>query len=85
MTQELISTRVIELVAKASNREPSPDLAQHRFDELGLDSLDTMSLIFDIEEAFDLAVSEDEISQVRTVGELIEGVHLLVSRTLPAT
>jgi acyl carrier protein len=35
------------------------------------DSLDTVELVMRLEESFDLEVSEDEMSRLRTVGDLI--------------
>ena len=50
----------------------------HLFDDLALDSLDTVDLIVTLELAFGERVDEAEAKQARTVGE----VYALIGRTL---
>lgn len=40
-------------------------------DELGLDSVDLVEVVMDIEEEFDIAIADEEIQQVRTVDDLV--------------
>ena len=51
-----------------------------RLDSLGLDSLDLIELLFEIEEAFDIRVPQDGASAIRTatVQDMIDNVDKLV-------
>ncbi len=40
-------------------------------DELGLDSVDLVEIIMDIEESFDISIKDEEIQQVKTVNDLV--------------
>lgn len=40
-------------------------------DDLGLDSLDALSLIMNIEEAFSIEISDAEAEQFKTVGDIV--------------
>jgi len=40
-------------------------------DDLGLDSLQAVSIIMNIEDEFDISVSEDELTNVQTVGDVV--------------
>ena len=41
-------------------------------DDLGADSLDLVELVMALEEEFDIEVSEDELKDIRTVGQAFE-------------
>ena len=41
-------------------------------DDLGADSLDTVELVMALEEEFDVAVDEDELEGVETVGQALD-------------
>ena len=44
-------------------------------DDLGADSLDLVDLVMALEEAFDIEVAEDELKDIRTVGEAFELIY----------
>ena len=44
-------------------------------DDLGADSLDLVELVMALEETFDIEVAEDELKDIRTVGEAFELVY----------
>jgi acyl carrier protein len=48
-------------------------------EELALDSLDGMSIIFDLENAFEIEIPEDAAEKAKTIGDLVEGVRQLVA------
>ena len=41
-------------------------------DDLGADSLDLVELVMALEEEFDIEVAEDELKDIRTVGQAFE-------------
>jgi acyl carrier protein len=41
-------------------------------DDLGADSLDLVELVMALEETFDIEIAEDELKDIRTVGEAFE-------------
>lgn len=48
-------------------------------DDLGLDSLDSMGVVVDLETEFDIEITDDQIESWRTVGDVIRTVQGLVS------
>lgn len=48
--------------------------------DLGLDSLDTVELILDIEKAFNLTIPDEEVQNIRTVRQAIEAVMVELKR-----
>ena len=75
---EPLEQQVIGIIASAKNRDPADITVATPMEELGLDSLDGMSIIFDLENAFDIEIPEDAPAKAKTVGELVEGVRTLI-------
>ena len=57
--------------------EMRPD--QSLSDDLGLDSLDLLDLIYAIEVKFDVKVPDDHINRIRTLGDVNDSVIELMS------
>lgn len=72
MTKDEIQQKVLEIFVEEFelNRQQLTDEAT-LYDDLGLDSLDAVDLVVALEKAFALKLqNEDDIRQVRTVGDL---------------
>jgi acyl carrier protein len=54
-------------------------------EDLGLDSADTIELVFEIEETFDLEVPDDDQEKLKTVRELTNYVEEWLRRRPPPT
>jgi acyl carrier protein len=72
-----IESRCIELIAKSKNVPPSTVLMDSSFDELQIDSLDKINLSFAVEEMFAIQIPDDSLNSLRTVGDVVRGVHRL--------
>ncbi|MCL2539630.1 MAG: acyl carrier protein [Oscillospiraceae bacterium] len=44
-------------------------------DDLGADSLDVVDLVMSLEEEFDLEIPDEEIENVKTVGDLVKFIE----------
>jgi acyl carrier protein len=47
----------------------------HIYDDLGLDSLDCLEIICDIEEEFNIQISDEEFNVIKTIDEIISLVY----------
>lgn len=74
---EDISTRVIDLIARSKSIPPETVTAGTTFDELNIDSLDKINLSFEVEELFSVEIPDASLNSLRTVGDVIAGVHRL--------
>jgi acyl carrier protein len=79
-----IATRCIELIAKSKNLPPSSLTLDSTFDELQVDSLDKINLSFEVEEMFSIAIPDDSLSSLRTVGDVVRGVERLLAQKTAA-
>ena len=50
-------------------------------EELGITSLDSISLVFDIEDKFGVEVPNDALKSVRTIRDIVDGVDALIQTT----
>lgn len=50
-----------------------------KLEELGLDSLGSLELVFEIEEEFKIKVPDDQIRELRTVRAVCDGIEALRS------
>jgi len=81
MTEEKsIRDRVREVVASQLGLSDNQFTDNARIkDDLGADSLDTTELIMELEEEFDLNISDDAAENVATVGDAIRFLEELAS------
>jgi acyl carrier protein len=52
--------------------------------DLGFDSLDTISLLFELENAFQISIPDERARSIRTVREIVDGVRFLKSNPPPS-
>lgn len=73
-----IAEKVIEAVAKVAKRKTGEVRLDSRFDDLGMDSLDRVCLVFELEQMFDISIPETEVQDIQTVGDIVNrlGPHL---------
>lgn len=69
-----IVARVIRIVRKQAEIEGRIDMNACLEDDLGLDSLDFVELIMNIEEEFGIEITDEVAEQVRTVEQAIHAV-----------
>ena len=68
-----LEAKVIEFIAsKVDNVDASTITTASKFDELGLDSMDTIQLLFDAEDTFDVTFDGEEVKTLRSVGDIID-------------
>jgi acyl carrier protein len=73
MTTDLraaVSNTVRYIICEAESDQPL-DEATRLVGDLGLDSLDKIELIQELEDEFDVFIDEDDLSNVKTVGDLV--------------
>ncbi len=77
MSDEL-NQRVINAIAK-TKRIPSESITMDStFLDLGIDSMDAVEILFELENEFDINIPDDEVRSVRGIRQMCEGVERLV-------
>lgn len=67
-----VSERVIDIVAEQLGVDKEKVKPETSFvNDLGADSLDTVELVMELEEEFDINIPDDAAEKIQTVGEAI--------------
>ena len=77
-TVESIAPRVFEIIAKQKRIPVEKVTIESTFADLGLDSLDSVNMLFDLESEFDISIPDEEARNIKTVREMVEGVRQLI-------
>jgi acyl carrier protein len=72
--EEKIFALVQSSIAKTLNIDPSTISINNTFEELGLDSLDAVSLIGDLEEELDIQIPNDEILNISSISDAVNTI-----------
>jgi acyl carrier protein len=68
-----LEMKVIRFITeKVENASASMITTASKFEELGLDSMDTIQLLFDAEDAFGISFEGEEVKGFRSVGDIID-------------
>lgn len=71
-----VKDRVIAIVAEQMNVAPESITPETSFvNDLGADSLDTVELVMEFEDEFDLTIPDEEAEKILTVGAAVEHVE----------
>ena len=63
---------IAPIIAKTVNCKIEEVTPEAKLVDLGLTSLDTITVLFDLEEAFDIEIPNEIIATIVTVGDILE-------------
>ncbi len=75
---EQTTKRTIAIVADYKEMSEDKISLKTSFEELEMDSLDALNFVFELEEEFDIEIPDDEAFEMKTIGEMIEGIDKLL-------
>jgi acyl carrier protein len=81
---EDLQTRVIKVIAKTQRIPLETVSIESTFEELKIDSLDGINLIFALESEFNVDIPDEDARAIKTVRQMAEGVAQLVAQKLLA-
>ena len=64
--------KVVEVLAEAKDLEAEKITMESTWDDLGLDSLDTVELVMNLEDAFSISLEMSE--DIKTVGDVVKAI-----------
>lgn len=69
----------MEIVAKQKRISPDQVSIDSSFQELGLDSLDAVNILFELEGEFNISISDEQARQIKNVRQMVEGVSAILN------
>jgi len=76
--QDEFTQRVLRIIAETQRKEVSQVTIDSSFEELGIDSMDGVNIVFALENEFNINVPDEEVKNIRSVRDMVEGVRKLV-------
>jgi acyl carrier protein len=73
-----LSQRVIKVIAETQHLAVETVSIDSSFQDLNIDSLDGMQILFALENEFDINIPDDAAREIRGVREMVDGVRQLV-------
>ena len=78
MSEELIQ-RVLKVIATSKRIPLETVTIDSDFQQLGIDSMDAVEILFALENEFDISIPDEEVRTVRSVRDMCSGVEKLVA------
>jgi acyl carrier protein len=72
LDREEVATRVRELLAETLHRDIGEISLDDRLEDLGVASIDLITLVFELEDAFGRTLEDEDIAGLTTVGSVVD-------------
>jgi acyl carrier protein len=85
LMSETIQARVLRVIATTQRIPLEKVKPDSTFEELGIDSMDSINILFDLESEFDIEIKDEDAKKIQTIREMIDGVTYLVDSKVNPT
>ena len=75
---DTLEKRIITVISQVSEIEESTISAQSTFEELSLNSLDAVTISYELEQEFGIQIPDNKVYTITSVQELIDGITQLI-------
>ena len=79
MPEDEVMSRVIRVIAEAQRIPAETISPDSTFEQLKIDSLDGINIVFAIENEFNVNVPDDAAKSIRSVSDLADGIRKLIA------
>ena len=80
-----LAERVITTLASVKHIPRDQIKLESSLADLGFDSLDTISMLFELETTFNVSIPDESARTIRYVHEIVDGIRKLQATAPPAT
>ena len=82
---ESVQDRVLRVIATKQRIPLESVTPESTFEQLNIDSLDRLNLLFELEGEFDIQIDDEQAKQVTDIRQMIDGIeHLLQAKAAKA-
>jgi acyl carrier protein len=78
LTQPELTQRILRIIAETQRKDAAQVTIDSSFEELGIDSMDGINIIFALENEFNINVPDEEVKNIRSVRDVVEGAIRLI-------
>jgi acyl carrier protein len=76
---EDVTARVCRVIAQTQKLPPESVTAGKTFEELNIDSLDGINILFALEGEFNLDIPDEAAREIRSIPQMVEGIEKLLA------
>ncbi len=76
---DAVTEKIVSTLASVKHIPADKIALDSSLQDLGVDSLDTFTLLFELENQFQISIPDDEAKAIRSVNDIVEGVKKLLS------
>ncbi|MDP9052909.1 MAG: acyl carrier protein [Acidobacteriota bacterium] len=81
MQTDELTLRILRIIAETQRKDPAQVTIDSSFEELGIDSMDGVNIVFALENEFNINVPDEEVKTIRSVRDMVEGVLRLIEHS----
>lgn len=74
-----VAEKVIATLASVKRIPADSIKLDTNLQEMGIDSLDVFSLVFELENAFQISIPDDDVRSIKTVNDVVAGIKKLIA------
>ena len=82
---DAVAEKVISTLAGVKRIPADTIKLDTNLQDLGIDSLDVFTLLFELENAFKITIPDDDVRSLRTVNDVVDGIKKILAATPPDT
>lgn len=74
---DLVFRRICALIEPMNDKNVKLTRSTDLMTDVEIDSVSVLDIVMDIEDAYDIAIPVNTISETRTIGELVDAIHAI--------
>jgi acyl carrier protein len=82
---DAVAEKVISTLASVKRIPADTIKLDTNLQDLGIDSLDVFTLLFELENAFKISIPDDDVRSLRTVNDIVDGIKKILAAAPPDT
>ena len=82
---DAVAEKVISTLASVKRIPADTITLETNLQDLGIDSLDVFTLLFELENAFKITIPDDDVRSLRTVSDVVDGIKKILAAAPPDT
>ena len=82
---DAVAEKVISTLASVKRIPVETITLETNLQDLGIDSLDVFTLLFELENAFKISIPDDDVRSLRTVNDVVDGIKKILAAAPPDT
>jgi acyl carrier protein len=79
-----VAEKVISTLASVKRIPADSIKLDTSLQDLGIDSLDVFTLLFELENAFKISIPDDDVRSLKTVNDIVDGMKKIIAAKPPA-